>query len=98
MGAPRDIPHGAKIHKSVNDLHQTGVLSAKQLPQMGGDNPHITPSGALLAWSRVSLSGTDTSKLKKKSEVSSKSLKSARLGSGSYDVSAVLSHALANAM
>jgi hypothetical protein len=98
MGAPRDIPHGASIHKSVTDLHQTGVLRTEQLPKTGGDNPHITPSGALLAWSRASLSDTDTAKGKNKSEASSKPLKKVRLGPGSYDVSAVLSHALANAM
>ncbi|KAL2062511.1 hypothetical protein VTL71DRAFT_6777 [Oculimacula yallundae] len=50
LGAPRDIPHGAEIHPSVYSLHRAGVLRDDQLPQTGGDNPHISPLRASFAW------------------------------------------------
>ncbi|KAF2839962.1 hypothetical protein M501DRAFT_1016047 [Patellaria atrata CBS 101060] len=52
LGAPRDIPKGANIHKSVYELHQAGYLTDEQLPKMGGNNPHINPTGALFAWTQ----------------------------------------------
>jgi len=52
LGAARDIPHGANIHKSVYELHQAGLLTVDQLPKMGGDNPHVNIKGALNAWGR----------------------------------------------
>ncbi|KAH7356398.1 sporulation associated protein [Rhexocercosporidium sp. MPI-PUGE-AT-0058] len=51
LGAPRDIPHGAEIHPSVYSLHRAGVLKDDQLPQTGGDNPHISPLRVSFAWS-----------------------------------------------
>lgn len=52
LGAPRDIPNGASIHKSVYELHQAGYLTEQQMPKTGGDNPHVNVKGALNAWAR----------------------------------------------
>lgn len=88
-GAPRDIPDGAIIHKSVPELHQAGILQADQLPKTGGDNAHISPTGALLAWTRQAAKAADAKKS------NGTSAKPKAVVSTSYDVSSVLSHALA---
>jgi hypothetical protein len=87
-GAPRDIPDGAVIHKSVAELYQSGILQADQLPKTGGDNPHISPTGALLAWTRQSARNNAAK------QTNGTSLKPKVIVSSSYDVSSVLSHAL----
>ncbi|KAI5926182.1 hypothetical protein F4810DRAFT_707793 [Camillea tinctor] len=56
LGAPRGIPNGAKIHKSVYELRQAGHLTEEQLPKTGGDNhPHVNVKGALNVWARIRL-------------------------------------------
>ncbi|KAL6702529.1 hypothetical protein ACN47E_001568 [Coniothyrium glycines] len=52
LGAPRDIPHRASIHKSVYELRQAGHLTEEQMPKLGGDNPHVNVKGALNAWAK----------------------------------------------
>jgi len=53
LGAPRDIPHEATIHKSVYELRQAGLLLEEQMPKTGGDNPHVNVKGALNVWARA---------------------------------------------
>ena len=42
MGSRRDIPRNAVIHPTVHELHKAGVLSAEQMPKLGGeDSPRL---------------------------------------------------------
>lgn len=52
LGAPRDIPKGANIHKSVYEMRQAGYLTEEQMPKIGGDNPHVNVKGALTVWAK----------------------------------------------
>jgi hypothetical protein len=94
LGAPRDIPHGARIHRSVYNLHQAGIL--KSLPKTGGDESHVRPASLLFA-----LNGSSETRQTHRSNFSDKfksilGWNNSTESSSKDSVSSILSSALSN--
>lgn len=53
LGTDRDIPDNAVIHPTVQQMFKAGVLSADEMPKLGGHTPAIfLPTNVLAIWSK----------------------------------------------
>ncbi|KAI9671611.1 MAG: hypothetical protein M1829_004616 [Trizodia sp. TS-e1964] len=53
LGSARDVPDSAVIHPTVQQMFKAGVLTADQMPKLGGHSPSIfLPANVLAIWAR----------------------------------------------
>ncbi|GES59805.1 sporulation associated protein [Aspergillus terreus] len=54
LGAPRDIPRGATIHHSVDEMIRAGILDPESIPPPGGGNSHLPSTDKITgAWKNM---------------------------------------------